>query len=126
MMASFKKRMIKVIVCYAIFIFIGQLMSLFPQSALPIFYDLRMFFMIFGPIYFMLILRIIHTFQNQKKEQGRTLLFTLLSFLFMHHSDHDLTETVLINKGLRQIHNGKTSPKANHFLMFSYRYVSMS
>ena len=50
-MNHFKNRLIKVIECYIIFMIIGYFLSLLPQASQPIYYNLRMFFMVLGPIY---------------------------------------------------------------------------
>ena len=64
--ARFGKWLRKVIVSYAVFIAIGLLLSLVSASRLGLseemFFNLRMFFMLLGPIYLTLIVKIILTF----------------------------------------------------------------
>ena len=62
----FGKWLLKVVVSYAVFIVIGLLLSFVPAGRLGLseemFLNLRMFFMLFGPIYLTLIVNIIFTF----------------------------------------------------------------
>lgn len=124
-MNHFKNRLIKVIECYIIFMIIGYFLSLLPQASQPIYYNLRMFFMVLGPIYLMLIIQIIKTFRKQDEhtvEKGSHLSLMIISFLFMgrlldSQKPYDLVETNLINKGLRHMsHSEVHSFKIRHFL----------
>ena len=73
--ARFGKWLRKVIVSYAVFIAIGLLLSLVSASRLglseEIFFNLRMFFMLLGPIYLTLIVKIILTFLSAIKEMTK-------------------------------------------------------
>ena len=124
-MNRFKNWLIKVIIYYIVFIVIGYFMSLLPQSSQPIYYNLRMFFMVLGPLYLMLIIQIIKTFRKQDEhtvEKGSHLLLTAISFLFMgrlldFQKPYDLVEANLVNKGLRHMsHSEVRSLKIRNFL----------
>ena len=124
-MNRFKNWLIKVIIYYIVFIVIGYFMSLLPQSSQPIYYNLRMFFMVLGPLYLMLIIQIIKTFRKQDEhtvEKGSHLLLTAISFLFMgrlldFQKPYDLVEANLVNKGFRHMsHSEVRSLKIRHFL----------
>lgn len=124
-MNRFKNWLIKVIIYYIVFIVIGYFMSLLPQSSQPIYYNLRMFFMVLGPLYLMLIIQIIKTFRKQDEhtvEKGSHLLLTAISFLFMgrlldFQKPYDLVEADLVNKGFRHMsHSEVRSLKIRHFL----------
>ena len=124
-MNRFKNWLIKVIIYYIVFIVIGYFMSLLPQSSQPIYYNLRMFFIVLGPLYLMLIIQIIKTFRKQDEhtvEKGSHLLLTAISFLFMgrlldFQKPYDLVEANLVNKGLRHMsHSEVRSLKIRHFL----------
>lgn len=124
-MNRFKNWLIKVIIYYIVFIVIGYFMSLLPQSSQPIYYNRRMFFMVLGPLYLMLIIQIIKTFRKQDEhtvEKGSHLLLTAISFLFMgrlldFQKPYDLVEANLVNKGFRHMsHSEVRSLKIRHFL----------
>ena len=61
----FVKWLIKVVISYAVFIGIGWLLGRIPAERIGLsedmFFDLRMFFMLFGPIYLTLIVKIVLT-----------------------------------------------------------------
>ena len=69
----FGKWILKVAASYAVFIVIGLLLSLVPANRLGLsegkFFNLRMFFMLFGPIYLTLIVKIILTVLTAIKGQ---------------------------------------------------------
>ena len=62
----FRKWFLKAAVSYALFIVIGQMLSFLPAGRFGLsegtFFSLRMFFMVFGPVYLTLIANIILTF----------------------------------------------------------------
>ena len=77
---------------YAVFIAVGLLLALVPASQIGLseemFLDLRMFFMMFGPIYLTLIVKIILTFLSAIKgrtkdiaEKNRGILFAVTALL---------------------------------------------
>ena len=61
----FEKWILKVVISYAVFIGIGWLLGRIPAEKIGLsedmFFDLRMFFMLFGPIYLTLIVKIVLT-----------------------------------------------------------------
>lgn len=71
----FGKWILKVVVSYAVFIAIGQLLTLIPASLLGLseemFFNFRMFFMLLGPIYLTLIVKIILTFSTAIKGRAK-------------------------------------------------------
>ena len=72
----FVKWLIKVVISYAVFIGIGWLLGRIPAERIGLsedmFFDLRMFFMLFGPIYLSLIVKIVLTILAaiKHKEKG--------------------------------------------------------
>ena len=69
----FVKWLIKVVIAYAVFIGISWLLGRIPAEKIGLsedmFFDLRMFFMLFGPIYLTLIVKIILTVLTAIKGQ---------------------------------------------------------
>ena len=131
--ARFGKWLRKVIVSYAVFIAIGLLLSLVSASRLGLseemFFNLRMFFMLLGPIYLTLIVKIILTFLSAIKEmtkdtaeKSRGVLFAVTALLLFvnlsnAHTVSDLTAGYLQSKGLLNLEKSKRySVKGKHFL----------
>ena len=131
--ARFGKWLRKVIVSYAVFIAIGLLLSLVSASRLGLseemFFNLRMFFMLLGPIYLTLIVKIILTFLSAIKEmtkdtaeKSRGVLFAVTALLLFvnlsnAHTVSDLTAGYLQSKGLRNLEKSKRySVKGKQFL----------
>lgn len=131
--ARFGKWLRKVIVSYAVFIAIGLLLSLVSASRLELseemFFNLRMFFMLLGPIYLTLIVKIILTFLSAIKEmtkdtaeKSRGVLFAVTALLLFvnlsnAHTVSDLTAGYLQSKGLRNLEKSKRySVKGKQFL----------
>ncbi len=129
----FGKWVLKVVVSYAVFIIIGLLFSLVPASRLGLseemFFNLRMFFMLFGPIYLTLIVKIILTFipaiKKQTKdiaEKSRGVLFTITALLLFANLSNaqtvsDFTTGYVQGKGLRNLEKSKRySLKGKRFL----------
>ena len=88
----FGKWLLKAIVSYAVFIAAGLLLSFVPARRLGLseemFLNLRMFFMLFGPIYLTLFVKIILTFIAAAKrrepdvsERSRGILFAVTALL---------------------------------------------
>ena len=131
--ARFGQWLRKVIVSYAVFIAIGLLLSLVSASRLELseemFFNLRMFFMLLGPIYLTLIVKIILTFLSAIKEmtkdtaeKSRGVLFAVTALLLFvnlsnAHTVSDLTAGYLQSKGLRNLEKSKRySVKGKQFL----------
>ena len=119
----FGKWVLKVVVSYAVFIIIGLLVSLVPASRLGLtegmFFNLRMFFMLFGPIYLTLVVKIILTFltaiKGQTKdiaEKSRGVLFVITALLLFANLSNaqtvsDFTTGYIQGKGLRNLEKNK-------------------
>lgn len=129
----FGKWLLKVVVSYAVFIAVGLLLSLVPASRLGLsegmFLNLRMFFMLFGPIYLTLIVKIIFAFLAAAKgkgkdtaEKNRGLLFAVTALLLFANLSSaetvsDLTTGYIHGKGLRNLEKSKRySLKGKRFL----------
>lgn len=129
----FGKWLLKVIVSYAVFIAVGLLLSFVPAGRIGLseemFLNLRMFFMLFGPIYLTLIVKIILTFvaAAKRQEQGaaeksRGILFAVTALLlFVNLSNartvSDLTAGYGQGKGLRNLEkSNRYSLKGKRFL----------
>ena len=73
--SRFGKWLLKTVISYAVFITIGLLLSLVPARQLGLseesFFNLRIFFMLFGPIYLTVIGQIILTFLAASKGQEK-------------------------------------------------------
>ena len=127
------KWLLKVVISYAVFIVIGLLLSLVPASRLGLseemFLNLRMFFMLFGPIYLTLIVKIILTFLSAIKgqtkdiaEKSRGILFAVTALLLFANLSNaetisDLTAGYIQGKGLRNLEKSKRySMKGKRFL----------
>ncbi len=75
----FEKWILKVVISYAVFIGIGWLLGRIPAEKIGLsgyVFDLRMFFMLFGPIYLTLIVKIVLTIlaviKHKEKRHRRT------------------------------------------------------
>ena len=118
---------------YAVFIAVGLLLALVPASQIGLseemFLDLRMFFMMFGPIYLTLIVKIILTFLSAIKgrtkdiaEKNRGILFAVTALLLFANLSNaetisDLTAGYIQGKGLRSLEKSKRySMKGKRFL----------
>ena len=129
----FGKWILKVVASYAVFIAIGLLLSLIPAGELGLsddrFFNLRMFFMLFGPIYLTLIVKIVLTFLAAAKgkikdiaEKNHGALFAITALLlFVNLSNaetiSDLTAGYLQGKGLQNLRKSKRySLKGKQFL----------
>ncbi len=93
----FVKWLIKVVISYAVFIGIGWLLGRIPAERIGLsedmFFDLRMFFMLFGPIYLSLIVKIVLTIlaaikhkENDTAEQNRGVLLAVTAILMKEYS----------------------------------------
>lgn len=129
----FGKWILKVVASYAVFIAIGLLLSLIPAGELGLpdsrFFNLRMFFMLFGPIYLTLIVKIVLTFLAAAKgkikdiaEKNHGALFAITALLlFVNLSNaetvSDLTAGYLQGKGLQNLRKSRRySLKGKQFL----------
>ena len=133
--ARFGIWLLKVVVSYGIFIAIGLLLRLVPAGRIGIsedvFFNLRMFFMLFGPIYLTLIMKIILTvikavrhpdLDSQAAEKGRGILYMVMACLLFANLSNSQTASdwaagYIHSKGLRNISKSKRySPKGKRFL----------
>lgn len=129
----FGKWLLKVMVSYAVFIAVGQLLSLVPAGQLGLSWtalqNLRMFFMLFGPIYLTLIVKIILTFFAAAKgmvkdtaEKNRGVLFAVTALLLFANLTNaetmsDFTTGYIQGKGLWNLKKSKRySMKGKRFL----------
>lgn len=122
----FGKWILKVVASYAVFIAIGLLLSLIPAGELGLpdsrFFNLRMFFMLFGPIYLTLIVKIVLTFLAAAKgkikdiaEKNHGALFAITALLlFVNLSNaetvSDLTAGYIQGKGLQNLKKASAIP----------------
>ena len=90
----FEKWILKVVISYAVFIGIGWLLGRIPAEknclSEDMFFDLRMFFMLFGPIYLTLIVKIVLTIlavikhkEKDTAEQNRGVLLAFTAILML-------------------------------------------
>ncbi len=90
----FEKWILKVVISYAVFIGIGWLLGRIPAEKIGLsedmFFDLRMFFMLFGPIYLTLIVKIVLTIlavikhkEKDTAEQNRGVLLAFTAILML-------------------------------------------
>lgn len=129
----FGKWLLKVVISYAVFIVIGLLLSLVPANRLGLseamFLNLRMFFMLFGPIYLTLIIKIVLTLlpatEGKTKdiaEKSRGVLFAITALLLFANLSNaqtasDLAAGYIQGKGLRNLEKSKRySLKGKRFL----------
>lgn len=129
----FGKWLLKAIVSYTVFIAAGLLLSFVPAGRLGLseemFLNLRMFFMLFGPIYLTLFVKIILTFIAAAKrrepdvsERSRGILFAVTALLLFANLSNaqtvsDLASGTIQGKGLRNLERSKRySLKGKRFL----------
>ena len=129
----FGKWLLKAIVSYAVFIAAGLLLSFVPAGRLGLseemFLNLRMFFMLFGPVYLTLFAKIILTFIAAAKrrepdvsERSRGILFAVTALLLFANLSNaqtvsDLASGTIQGKGLRNLERSKRySLKGKRFL----------
>ena len=104
--ARFGIWLLKVLVSYTVFILLGLLISLIPAGNLGIseemFYNLRMFFMLFGPVYLTLIVKIILIFiqtaqgkNSNTAETGRGAIFAVTALLLLANLSNTQTASDL-------------------------------
>lgn len=90
----FEKWILKVVISYAVLIGIGWLLGRIPAERIGLsedmFFDLRMFFMLFGPIYLTLIVKIVLTIlavikhkEKDTAEQNRGVLLAFTAILML-------------------------------------------
>ena len=125
----FGKWFCKVMLSYAVFIMIGLLFSSVPAARLGLteamFLNLRIFFMVFGPIYLTLLIKIILTIvkavrdpgqDNGTAEKGRNVLFFVTALLLCLNLSEgktisDFTTGYTQSKGLGVLENISACPK---------------
>ena len=119
----FGKWLLKVVISYAVFIGIGWLLGRIPAQKIGLsedmFFDLRMFFMLFGPIYLTLIvkivLRILAAIKHKEKdtaEQNRGVLLAVTAILMLANLSNaqtaaDLSSGLIESKGLKSLNRSK-------------------
>ena len=119
----FVKWLIKVVISYAVFIGIGWLLGRIPAQKIGLsedmFFDLRMFFMLFGPIYLSLIVKIVLTIlaaikhkENDTAEQNRGVLLAVTAILMPANLSNaqtaaDLSSGLIESKGLKSLNRSK-------------------
>lgn len=119
----FGKWIIKVLVSYGFFIAIGMLLGMIPAESIGLsekmFLNLRMFFMLLGPIYLTLIVKIVLTFMNKSRNQNQamsergfrtaTAVMNILIFFNLTNGKilTDGAEAWVQSKGLRTIEKSK-------------------
>ena len=130
--ARFGIWLLKVLVSYTVFILLGLLISLIPAGNLGIseemFYNLRMFFMLFGPVYLTLIVRIILIFiqtaqgkNSNTAETGRGAIFAVTALLLLANLSNtqtasDLAAGMVEGDGFKTLeHSKRYFLKGNHF-----------
>lgn len=129
----FGKWLLKAIVSYAVFIAAGLLLSFVPAGRLGLseemFLNLRMFFMLFGPVYLTLFVKIILTFIAAAKrrepdvvERSQGILFAVTALLLFANLSNaqtisDLASGTIQGKGLRNLERSRRySLKGKRFL----------
>lgn len=119
----FEKWILKVVISYAVFIGIGWLLGRIPAEKIGLsedmFFDLRMFFMLFGPIYLSLIVKIVLTIlaaikhkENDTAEQNRGVLLAVTAILMLANLSNaqtmaDLSSGLIESKGLKSLNRSK-------------------
>ena len=119
----FEKWILKVVISYAVFIGIGWLLGRIPAERIGLsedmFFDLRMFFMLFGPIYLSLIVKIVLTIlaaikhkENDTAEQNRGVLLAVTAILMLANLSNaqtaaDLSSGLIESKGLKSLNRSK-------------------
>lgn len=129
----FGKWLVKVAASYAAFIVIGMLLSLVPAGRLGLpeeqFFNFRMFFMLLGPIYLTLIVKIILTIIAAAKRRSKDVsekahgaLFIVTGFLLLANllgadTISDFADGYIHGKGMRVLEESKRySLKGKRFL----------
>lgn len=121
--ARFGKWLLKVVISYAVFIGIGWLLGRIPAEKIDLsedmFFNLRMFFMLFGPIYLTLIVKIVLTIltaikhkEKDTAEQNRGFLLAVTAILLLANLSNaqtaaDLSSGLIEGKGLRSLSRSK-------------------
>ena len=113
--ARFGIWLLKVLVSYTVFILLGLLISLIPAGNLGIseemFYNLRMFFMLFGPVYLTLIVKIILIYAI-----FAVTALLLLANLSNTQTASDLAAGMVEGDGFKTLeHSKRYFLKGNHF-----------
>lgn len=119
----FGKWLLKVVISYAVFIGIGWLLGRIPAEKIGLsedmFFDLRMFFMLFGPIYLTLIVKIVLTIlaaikhkEKDTAEQNRGVLLAFTAILMLANLSNaqtiaDLSSGLIESKGLKSLNRSK-------------------
>ena len=119
----FGKWLIKVVISYAVFIGIGWLLGRIPAGRFglseEIFLNLRMFFMLLGPIYLTLIVKIVLTIlaaiRHKEKDtagQNRGVLQAITAILLLANLPNaqtvaDLSSGLIEGKGLRSLNRSR-------------------
>lgn len=119
----FEKWILKVVISYAVFIGIGWLLGRIPAEknglSEDMFFDLRMFFMLFGPIYLTLIVKIVLTIlavikhkEKDTAEQNRGVLLAVTAILMLANLSNaqtmaDLSSGLIESKGLKSLNRSK-------------------
>ena len=119
----FEKWLLKVVISYAVFIGIGWLLGRIPAEKIGLsedmFFDLRMFFMLFGPIYLSLIVKIVLTIlaaikhkEKDTAEQNRGVLLAVTAILMLANLSNaqtaaDLSSGPIESKGLKSLNRSK-------------------
>ena len=119
----FEKWILKVVISYAVFIGIGWLLGRIPAEKIGLsedmFFDLRMFFMLFGPIYLTLIVKIVLTIlavikhkEKDTAEQNRGVLLAFTAILLLANLSNaqtmaDLSSGLIESKGLKSLNRSK-------------------
>ena len=119
----FEKWILKVVISYAVFIGIGWLLGRIPAEKIGLsedmFFDLRMFFMLFGPIYLTLIVKIVLTIlavikhkEKDTAEQNRGVLLAFTAILMLANLSNaqtmaDLNSGLIESKGLKSLNRSK-------------------
>ena len=119
----FEKWILKVVISYAVFIGIGWLLGRIPAERIGLsedmFFDLRMFFMLFGPIYLTLIVKIVLTIlavikhkEKDTAEQNRGVLLAVTAILMLANLSNaqtaaDLSSGLIESKGLKSLNRSK-------------------
>ena len=132
--ARFGKWLLKVVISYAVFIGIGWLLGRIPAEKIDLsedmFFNLRMFFMLFGPIYLTLIVKIVLTIltaikhkEKDTAEQNRGFLLAVTAILLLANLSNaqtaaDLSSGLIEGKGLRSLSRSKRYTLKEPFFMF--------
>lgn len=119
----FEKWILKVVISYAVFIGIGWLLGRIPAEKIGLsedmFFDLRIFFMLFGPIYLTLIVKIVLTIlavikhkEKDTAEQNRGVLLAFTAILMLANLSNaqtmaDLSSGLIESKGLKSLNRSK-------------------